>query len=233
MLKRVEDWFEFFKTPKAQADRAKELCLATLEPSAGMMTTGDLHALAASLLHHKPSKIFEIGTYLGASSNFFLSLLPNVKVSSMAFVPPHLLDDEGKAKDPTATYNNDDLGPNDVGRLVSDENRRRFTQLLGDSHKIVARDFTARHGKMDFVFIDGDHSREGVAQDTALARNLIGLAGAIGWHDANPKRKYIGSRLFLEEDLKLTALATADNYIGGVAFWTSKLEKQLLAAKSA
>lgn len=233
MLERVEDWFEFFSIPEADIKRAKDLSAAMVGPSAGMMSSGDFYALAAALLYHKPAKIFEIGTYRGASSNFFLSLLPQTQVLSMAFIPANKLSADDDTLDVTIGYNNDDLGLDEVGRLVSPENRPRFTQLIGDSHKIIAKDFIGRHGKMDFVFIDGDHTREGVAQDTVLARNLIGDDGAIGWHDANPKRKYIDSRLFLEQDLDLTAIATADTYIGGVAFWTQQLEKRLLSAKAA
>lgn len=221
MLYRVENWFTFLNIPKAEADRADALCRETLGPSAGMMSIQDLHALAAALLHHKPAKIFEIGTYMGASSNFFLSLLPKARVVSVAYV----------GDGAPASYNNDELRPDQVGSLVTPENRSRYVQILGDSHKILAKEFIARFGKMDFVFIDGDHSRQGVAQDTELARKLIVPSGAIGWHDANPKRKYIGSRLFLEQDLPQTALATADNYIGGVAFWTAQLEKRLIAGQ--
>lgn len=148
---------------------------------------------------------------------------------SIAFIPPSQLSGDASISDVYISYNNDELGLDQVGSLVSEQNRPRFTQLIGDSHEVVARDFVGRHGQMDFVFIDGDHSRDGVAKDTQLAKNLIGPTGSIGWHDANPKRKYIASRLFLEQELDLTALATADTYTGGVAFWTKKLEKQLLS----
>ena len=51
--------------------------------------------------------------------------------------------------------------------------------------------------------------------------------GAITWHDANPKKRYIGSRLFLEQDLPELALATTDDFIGGVALWSKALERKL------
>ena len=86
---------------------------------------------------------------------------------------------------------------------------------------------------MDFVFIDGDHSREGVRQDTELARAILAPGGAIAWHDANPKRKYIDSRLYLEQDLPNLALATEDDFIGGVALWTAALEQRLRTTSTA
>ena len=35
----------------------------------------------------------------------------------------------------------------------------------------------------DFIFIDGDHGREAVTHDTALAKVLIRPGGIIAWHD--------------------------------------------------
>jgi predicted O-methyltransferase YrrM len=216
LLTRVSDWFDYFKISAADTTRGKALAKETHALVAGMMDIEDVYALTASLLHTRPAKIFEIGTYLGSSSNFFLNLLPKSKVISIAFV-----------REPGQAYNNDDLTLEQVGSAVTTENRARFTQLIGDSHQIVAADFTAKHGKMDFVFVDGDHSRAGVAQDTELAKKLISASGAIGWHDANPKRRYKDVRLFLEEDLDLHAIATRDDFIGGVAFWSKKIEQKL------
>ncbi len=224
MLQRIEDWFSYFNIHESDAQRAKDLAAESLGPSAGMMALGDFHAMAAALLHHKPKVIFEIGTHMGATSNFFLQLLPKVRVVSMDFIPATQLSEDANIYDGSLFGGGDGLELAQVGSLVSAENRARFTQLIGDSHQIVARDFTARHGLMDFVFIDGDLSHDGMVKDTALAKKLVGPKGAIGWHNANPKRKYSFARTFLEQDLDLTALATADNFIGGVAFWTPELQ---------
>ena len=220
MLTRFPDWFKYFGIDPTDTKRAKELAQHAVVASAKMMHLEDLHALAAALLFTRPKTIFEIGTYMGASSDFFLSVLPEAKVISIAFVTPDGERRRGK-------YNNTELGTDRVGMLVSDANRPRFTQLIGDSHKIDAADFVASHGRMDFVFIDGDHSREGVGQDTDLAKLILSDTGAIGWHDANPKRKYLGSREYLEKDLPMMALGTADTFIGGVAFWSAAIEAKL------
>jgi hypothetical protein len=52
----------------------------------------------------------------------------------------------------------------------------------------------------------------------------------IVWFDANPRRKYRGSRQFLEEDMPQLALATTDDFIGDVALWTEQLELDLRGA---
>lgn len=218
MLQRHADWFSLLKVDPALRDQARGVMDDTFGISQGMMHRMDIEALAAALLACQPKRVFEIGTYRGASSEMMLRLLPEAEVISIAFVS----ESTGKRQ-----FNNDELGVQDVGALVSPANRGRFTQLIGDSHKIDPAAFVRDHGPMDLVFIDGDHSREGVRQDTDLARAILAKGGAIAWHDANPKKRYIGSRLFLEEDLPEVALATTDDFIGGVALWTEGLEQRL------
>lgn len=217
MLKRHADWFAVLKVGPVARNRAQAVMAETLALSQGMMHLRDIEALTALLLALKPKRIFEIGTYRGASSEMMLRLLPKSQVISIAFVS-----DAEKRQ-----FNNDDLSVAEVGALVSPVNRDRYTQLIGDSHQIDPEAFVRNHGRMDLVFIDGDHSREGVGQDTALAKTILAEGGAIAWHDANPKKRYIGSRLFLEEDMDRLALATTDDFIGGVALWTEDLERQL------
>jgi predicted O-methyltransferase YrrM len=218
VLQRHADWFSVLKVKDAPRDRAQAIMARTLQQSAGMMHQKDIEALSALLLSLKPKRIFEIGTFRGASSELMLRLLPKAEVISIAYVS----ETQGKRQ-----FNNDELTVDEVGALVSAENRDRYTQLIGDSHKIDPDAFVRDHGRMDLVFIDGDHSREGVRQDTALARAILAPDGAIAWHDANPKQRYIDSRLFLEQDLPELALATADDFVGGVALWTEKLERKL------
>lgn len=220
MLQRHSDWFSLLKVDPALRARSRDVMERTLEISQGMMHRMDVEALSAALLHCRPKRVFEIGTYRGASSEMILRLLPETQVISIAFV-----------SEPQAgrQFNNDELSVQDVGALISPENRGRYTQLIGDSHQIDPAAFVCDHGQMDLVFIDGDHSREGVRQDTALARAILAKGGAIAWHDANPKKRYVGSRLFLEEDLAELALATTDDFIGGVALWSAALEKRLRA----
>jgi predicted O-methyltransferase YrrM len=217
VLQRHADWFSILKVGQAARDKARAVMADTLDASQGMMHRNDIEALAALLLALKPKRVFEIGTFRGASSQMMLRLLPKVEVVSIAFV------NEAASRQ----FNNDELAIEEVGALVTAENRPRYTQLIGDSHQIDPEVFVQAHGKMDLVFIDGDHSREGVRQDTDLARAILAKGGAIAWHDANPKKRYIGSRLFLEQDLPQLALATSDDFIGGVALWTEKLEQDL------
>lgn len=218
MLQRHTDWFSLLNVDEATRGSVRGVLEQTVAMSKGMMNIRDVEALSAALLTCQPKRIFEIGTYRGASAEMMLRLLPEAHVISIAFV---------RSINGRRQYNNDDLRMDQVGELVSPVNRSRYTQLIGDSHEIGPDSFITEHGNVDFVFIDGDHSREGVRQDTELARAILAPGGAISWHDANPKRRYLSTRLFLEEDLPELALATTDDFQGGVALWTKALEIRL------
>ena len=123
MLARRKDWFDVLHIPQIERDAATTAIAQAYSVSGGMMHLTDITSLAAALAHCKPRRLFEIGTYKGASSDLFLSLLPDAQVISIAFV---------KDQGPGARYNNDDLPPDQVGALVRPENRPRYTQLLGD-----------------------------------------------------------------------------------------------------
>jgi len=56
----------------------------------------------------------------------------------------------------------------------------RFKQVLGDS-KAVAKQWP--HGLVDMVFVDGDHSYEGVKGDVEAWLALVKPGGIIAFHD--------------------------------------------------
>ena len=59
-------------------------------------------------------------------------------------------------------------------------NNPRITHLHGDSRTF---NFDEYLGKMDLVFVDGDHHYDSVVKDTQTAFKLIKSGGAIVWHD--------------------------------------------------
>ena len=44
-------------------------------------------------------------------------------------------------------------------------------------------DYSPYHGRVDFVFIDGNHSIRYVASDTEQALKMLAPGGVILWHD--------------------------------------------------
>jgi len=224
MLYRVKNFFDWFAITGEKREKAEALAQLTADMADGMTHLKDYLALAAVIVHARPKRIFEIGTYKGLTSNFFLELNPDCEVTSIAFVRSFINSFWRK-------YNNTDLGRKDVGAFVTDYNKNRFVQLYGDSHKLNAMDLKNRFGKFDMIFIDGDHTREGVKEDTLLAKKIIGDNGIICWHDVNPKEKYLGVKMYLEEELPYTALATYDDYIGGIACWSKSIEDSIIKGR--
>lgn len=222
MLTRIPSFYDFFGLSDADRLLGERLSAEAARTANGMTHQKDYEALAAVVLHRKPDLIFEIGTFLGVTSDFFLQLLPASRVVSIAYVNP-------KRRLFAKKYNQGYLQEEQVGSLVHESRRSRFTQLLGDSHKLTADELVGEHGRFDMVFIDGDHSRKGVAQDTALTQDILGDQGVICWHDANPRQRYMDVRMFLEGALSLKAVATVDDYIGGIACWSEGIQNRLEA----
>lgn len=222
MLERISDFFEWFGISNERKRSAMQLCDAALENTRGMMHRNDLLALAAIAIHHQPKRIFEIGTFRGVTSNFLLDLLPQSELVSIAYV---------KRFFDRSTYNNSGLGKQDVGAFVTEQNRPRFHQLYGDSHKLVPGELISKFGRFDFVFIDGDHTLDGVIQDTKLAEQIVSPDGVIGWHDANPRPEYQDVEDFLADSPR-PALATTATYVGGVACWTPAIAQRLQSRRA-
>ena len=53
---------------------------------------------------------------------------------------------------------------------------------VGDSHSDEAIYWANARAPFDFIFFDGDHSYEGVKNDTELARKIV-RNGVLVWHD--------------------------------------------------
>lgn len=79
------DWFEVSDQDQNNLQKFAEEAASLAE---GMIHLNDYLALGAIAFAIQPERIFEIGTYLGVTSNFFLKLLPAVKLISIAFVNP-------------------------------------------------------------------------------------------------------------------------------------------------
>lgn len=220
MLSRITSFYEWFQTSDVDRQRAEQLIQDAMGSTKGMMDRTDFEALAASLIYYQPKKIFEIGTYLGVTTNFMCQLLPTVEIVTIAYVRPRI-------KWLGKKYNNSGLSKDEVGKFIKNENRSRVTQLYGDSHKINVNAFRSDYTEFDWILIDGDHTLEGVRQDTLLAQSLISKQGSICWHDANPREKYIDVKDYLEKEIQMHALATNDTYIGGIAVWNKDIETRL------
>jgi predicted O-methyltransferase YrrM len=105
-----------------------------------------------------PRRAVEIGTWWGMGAETILEMSPGCDVVTIDYK------DQKVTRDPA-------LGPPDP----------RINYVIEDSRTVrLPRDW---YGTTDLVFIDGDHRRNGVVNDTRLALSLVADDGLIIWHD--------------------------------------------------
>jgi predicted O-methyltransferase YrrM len=134
--------------------------------------------LAAICRQLRPRRIFEFGTHTGSST---LVMAINVSDETEIFTL--------------------DLEPSEtVGSAYRNtEYSSRIRQLYGDSKTL---DYTPYVGKVDFVFVDADHTYDGVKSDTGKAFELLRPGGVIVWDDyrwLDVHVECVGVTLFLNE----------------------------------
>ncbi len=121
-----------------------------------------------------PEKVMEIGSFYGATLWSFIKNNPNLKqlISLDLPIPPS----DGRY----------------VEMLKSRAQWREWAQhldfhnIMSDSHSQDTKTKILTHidGKLDFLFIDGDHSYEGVKLDWLMYKDLVRPGGMIGFHDS-------------------------------------------------
>lgn len=141
----------------------------------------ETHFLATLVKELAPQTIFEIGTYNGFTT---LHLAVNSPQSCRIFtldLPP----DYDVQKVGGSSY--DDLLVIKLSQKTINQRfykkhplENKITELYGDS---LVYNFSDHFGKMDIVFIDGNHSLAYVKSDTENALKMISDHGVIVWHD--------------------------------------------------
>lgn len=143
----------------------------------GNVTLLELLILAQLVASRQSEAVFEIGTFDGRTTlNFAANTRGRVFTLDL---PAAQVDATSLPLDPAdASYISK---PASGERFVGTPEAQRIIQLFGDS---ATFDFSPWHGGIDFVFIDGAHSKEYVISDTQRALRLLRPAGGIiAWHD--------------------------------------------------
>lgn len=109
-------------------------------------------------------KIFELGTYRGQTTCGLASVCKEAQVFTLNLPP----EDDPRYAPYIGMY------------IARSPDRERITQLFCDSRTF---DPTPYRESMDYIFIDGDHSYQGVKNDTEKALQLLKPGGVIVWHD--------------------------------------------------
>jgi predicted O-methyltransferase YrrM len=131
--------------------------------------------IASLVNHYKPKNILEIGTQYGGGT-IILAMYSDGLVHTIDIPKEHYPDLVNKIAQP-----NDRMKLSDIGIVFGGhpEEAKRIIQLYGDSKTFEVSILP----KMDFVFIDGDHTRDSVIADTEQALKLLRSGGVLFWHD--------------------------------------------------
>lgn len=132
------------------------------------------YCLAAIAAVRKPKRIFEIGTFDGATSLLLSRMVPEAHVYTLDLRP-----DEIGGPDALLTRAHANVGG--MGsRLRGVPEASRITQLYGDSRQF---DFSPYFGQIDLVVVDGGHDADCVVPDTDNALRMVAPEGMVVWDD--------------------------------------------------
>lgn len=140
------------------------------------MPPAAIYALTAIIRLRRPSRIFEIGTYDGATTLHMAAAAPSAEIWTLDL--PESESDLGyyAAREGVTSKG--------VGhRFRGTTDGRRITQLYGDSR---AFDFTRWHGTIDLVVVDAGHTYDLALADSLTAFRLLRPGGVIIWDDYCP-----------------------------------------------
>jgi len=129
----------------------------------------EIRALAGIYSRIAPKRrVVEIGTQRGYSLRFWLELAqPGATIVAIDW-----WNKKEMAEDPRPTW--ESWVPEGVN----------FHSIIGDSHHDKTREVLLRLVyEIDFLFIDGDHTYEGVTQDWHMYGPLVRPGGVIAFHD--------------------------------------------------
>ena len=133
----------------------------------------ELLCLRAIVRHLRPAVSFEIGTNRGRTTRLIAEQAPeHAKVYTLDLPPEQIATREHI----DAIASTGEVGEAYRNRPIAS----KITQLFGNSRTF---DFSRFYGKVDFIFIDADHSYEAVKHDTAQALRMIRPGGVIVWDD--------------------------------------------------
>ena len=130
--------------------------------------------IAGLVQGRSPQRIFEFGTYDGATTVLLARAAPQAEIVTL-----DLPDEAVKALDPIVEQQLAVAGG--VGaRFRGSPEADRITQVLDDSRTFDASPYARR---MDLVLVDGGHSYDCVRADSANALRMLAPGGLIVWDD--------------------------------------------------
>lgn len=150
--------------------------IGDLQFQAQNMSPMEIYCLLGIVAVRGSRRIFEFGTYDGATTAHLSASAPDVEIWTL-----DLPDDQGFLH--TQAERSGELPKRTGFRYRDSPHARRIKQLYGDSRQY---DFSPWANSMDLVVIDGGHSYETVRSDSANALKMLAPHGIIVWDDYSP-----------------------------------------------
>lgn len=137
---------------------------------------GEAYVLSLITAYVRPKQIFEIGTASGQGTLLMARQAPEASIDTLDLgsEAPSL----GVQAGEPPLENLDAIGSAYGGT----EHAARITQHFGDSARF---DFSPFKGEIDLVLVDGAHTYEYVASDSAHALEMVTAEGVVVWDDCN------------------------------------------------
>lgn len=131
--------------------------------------------VAALVRHFAPRRLFEFGTATGRTTWVLAENSPaDARVLTLDLPPPELTDY-------SKTCLEDQQQTGAIWHAAPSAGK--VEQLLVDAAKLDTEAIVARHGRQDFLLIDGDHRYAGVRTDTEKALAIAAPDAVFLWHD--------------------------------------------------
>jgi predicted O-methyltransferase YrrM len=142
--------------------------LSVIDDESGHPNHAEMSYVVAAAQLRCARRIFEFGTFIGRTTLHLARMNPDAQVWTL---------DLPREQNPWRFADR-------IGSYFADSTEAARIQLIRSD----ARNFdTAPYRQsMDFVWVDGDHSYDGVSNDTDKAFELLAPGGAIFWHDFGP-----------------------------------------------
>ena len=175
----VHHWRDFFES--ISGDWADKETRKALRRQA-LQKPSELAEFLRFLSERTYQTVVEIGTAQGGMLGALCHMAADDALIVSIDLPGGDLDDTLKAEAEDARY-----GKRDTSTMAGYRRPgQRIEFLQMDSHDVATRSWMERilDGRaVDLLFIDGDHTYEGVRQDWEMYRQYVGAGGLVGFHD--------------------------------------------------
>lgn len=190
LLTKAVTWTKCFAAirgfaPQSSTSELVDFCLS--QPIAPLQIRSELSSLAAEISDTHPVNAMEIGSYLGGT----LFLLCRLAHSGARIISVDM-------------YRGNLGGARKLIYQSFVSKSQRLHVIHGNSHGANTRAKVVQKlgaAKLDFLFIDGDHSYEGVKLDFEMYSPLVRPGGVIAFHDivAHPPEAQCHVKEFWDE----------------------------------